>query len=199
MRSITKATLRTFAGLAAAAALVAGGAGVAGAATVSPAAHTGASWVGQGCSYRALEHWNLNGRNKVEAVYLGTTYTYKVTFKQFGGCLTGTLTDTYYQPTAATGPPPGRPDDGELAHHGAGTAYHPRRATYPVATAIARYHCLDDHAAVQPLCRSHGRDVEQAPDLSMRPPQRAHGSYSRPSYLAGEPARSQARGTPGRV
>jgi hypothetical protein len=99
MRSITKATLRTFAGLAAAAALVAGGAGVASAATVSPAAHTGASWVGQGCSYRALEHWNLNGHNKVEAVYQGTTYTYSVTFRQFGSCLSGTLTDSYYPTT----------------------------------------------------------------------------------------------------
>jgi hypothetical protein len=103
MRGISRTVLRTCAGLAVAAGLVAGGAGVASAATVTPAAHTSTTF-GHGCNPFQRQHWNLNGRNKVEAVYLGTTYTYKVTFKQFGGCLTGTLTDTYYQPTAATGP-----------------------------------------------------------------------------------------------
>jgi len=51
------------------------------------------------CSYRALEQWNLNGRNHVRAVYQGSTYTYGVTFRQYGSCLSGTLTDPYY-PTA---------------------------------------------------------------------------------------------------
>lgn len=104
MRGITRTMLRTCAGLAVAAGLVAGGAGVASAATVTPAAHTTTTNFGHGCNPWQREHWNLNGRNKVEAVYQGTTYTYKVTIKQFGSCLTGTLTDTYYQPTAATGP-----------------------------------------------------------------------------------------------
>jgi hypothetical protein len=98
MRSITKMMLRTCVGLAAAAGLVAGGAGVASAATVSPTAHTSSSWA-PGCNPGAREQWNLNGRNHVEAVYLGTTYTYKVTFKQYGGCLTGTLTDSGYPTT----------------------------------------------------------------------------------------------------
>jgi hypothetical protein len=99
MRSITKATLRTLAGLAAAAALVAGGTGVASAATTSTATHTTPTWGAPGCSVRAFEQWNLNGHNKVEAVYQGTTYTYSVTFRQFGSCLTGTLTDSYYPTT----------------------------------------------------------------------------------------------------
>src|SRR5580658_7523451 len=96
MRGITKTTLRVCAGLAAAAALVAGGTGVANAATTTPATHASASWVGHGCNYRALEQWNLNGHNKVEAVYQGATFTYSVTFRQFGSCLTGTLTDSLY-------------------------------------------------------------------------------------------------------
>jgi hypothetical protein len=99
MRGITKATLRTFAGLAAAAALVAGGTGVASAATVSPATHASASWVGPGCNYRALEQWNLNGHNHVAAVYQGSTHIYSVTFKQYGSCLYGTLTDPGYPTT----------------------------------------------------------------------------------------------------
>ena len=93
MRGISRTVLRTCAGLAVAAGLVAGGAGVASAATVTPAAHTTTTNFGHGCNPWQREHWNLNGRNKVEAVYLGTTYTYKVTFRQFGSCLTGTLTD----------------------------------------------------------------------------------------------------------
>jgi hypothetical protein len=99
MRGITKTTLRVCAGLAAAAALVVGGTGVASAATTTPATHASANWVGSGCNYRALEQWNLNGHNKVEAVYQGTTYTYSVTFRQFGGCLSGTLTDSLYPTT----------------------------------------------------------------------------------------------------
>lgn len=99
MRTITKATLRTFAGLAATAALVAGGTGVASAATTGTAAHASASWVGPGCNIRAGQQWNLNGYNQVEAVYQGTTYTYSITFRQFGSCLTGSLTDPYYPTT----------------------------------------------------------------------------------------------------
>jgi hypothetical protein len=98
MRGISKAVLRTGAGLAVAAALVVGGAGVASAAPVSPAAHTTSSF-GPGCNPFAREQWNLNGRNRVEAVYLGSTFTYSVTFRQFGSCLTGTLTDPYFPTT----------------------------------------------------------------------------------------------------
>ena len=32
-------------------------------------------------------------------MYLGQTYTYTVTFKQFGSCLIGTLTDPYFPVT----------------------------------------------------------------------------------------------------
>jgi hypothetical protein len=101
MRGISRTVLRTCAGLAVAAGLVAGGAGVASAATVTPAAHTTTTTnnFGLRCNPGAREHWNLNGRNHVEAVYLGTTYTYSVTFKQFGSCLLGTLTDPYFPTT----------------------------------------------------------------------------------------------------
>ena len=102
MRGISRTMLRTCAGLAVAAGLVAGGAGVASAATVTPAAHTTtttATNFGLRCNPWTREHWNLNGRNHVEAVYLGQTYTYKVTFRQFGSCLTGTLTDPYFPVT----------------------------------------------------------------------------------------------------
>lgn len=98
MKGISKTMLRTTAGLAVAAALVVGGAGVASAAPVSPAAHTTSS-VGPGCNPFAREQWNLNGRNHVEAVYLGSTFAYSVTFMQFGSCLGGTLTDPYYPTT----------------------------------------------------------------------------------------------------
>src|ERR1700733_1530509 len=98
MRSIPKGTVRICAGLAVAAGLVVGGAGVASAAPVTPAAHSSYS-PGPRCNPFAREQWNLNGRNKVEAVYQGTTYTYSVTFRQFGSCLTGTLTDSYYPTT----------------------------------------------------------------------------------------------------
>ena len=99
MRGISRTVLRTCAGLAVAAGLVAGGAGVASAATVTPAAHTTSNNSFAPAIRGSGEHWNLNGRNKVEAVYLGNTYTYKVTFKQFGSCLAGTLTDSYFPTT----------------------------------------------------------------------------------------------------
>ena len=104
MRGISKAMLRTIAGLAVGAVLVVGGAGVASAAPVSPAAHTTSS-AGPSCNRFAREQWNLGGRNQVKAVYQGSTFTYSVTFRQSGSCLTGTLTDPYF-PT--TGPVSGR-------------------------------------------------------------------------------------------
>ncbi len=97
MRGISKAILRTCAGLAIAAGLVAGGTGVASAATTAPATQTGNP--GHSCNPWAREQWNLNGKNQVEAVYQGQTYTYSVTFKQFGSCLWGSLTDGYYPTT----------------------------------------------------------------------------------------------------
>ena len=90
MRGISKAMLRTTVGLAFGAALVVGGAGVASAAPVSPAAHTTSS-SRPSCNRFAREQWNLKGRNQVEAGYQGSTYTYSVTFRQSGSCLTGTL------------------------------------------------------------------------------------------------------------
>jgi len=98
MRGISRTVLRTCAGLAVAAGLVAGGAGVANAATVSPAATT-ASNHGFGCNPFAGQQWNLNGSNTVNAVFEGTTYSYSITFKQFGSCLSGTMTDSYYPTT----------------------------------------------------------------------------------------------------
>jgi hypothetical protein len=95
MRRISKTILRTCAGLAVAAGLVVGGAGVASAAPVTNTTNH----FGPGCNPFAREMWNLNGSNEVQAVYLGTTYTYSVTFKQRGSCLTGTLTDSYYPTT----------------------------------------------------------------------------------------------------
>ena len=97
MRSISKTMLRTCAGLAVAAGLVVGGAGVANATTTSPT--TAQSSHHPACNPWARERWNLNGKNEVKAVYLGTTYTYSVTFRQSGSCLTGTLTDSYYPTT----------------------------------------------------------------------------------------------------
>jgi hypothetical protein len=98
MRGISKAMLRTTVGLAVGAALVVGGAGVASAASVSPAAHTTSS-SRPSCNRFAREQWNLKGRNQVEAVYQGSTFTYSVTFRQSGSCLTGTLTDPYFPTT----------------------------------------------------------------------------------------------------
>ena len=98
MRGISRTVLGTCAGLAVAAGLVVGGAGVASAATVSPAATT-ASNHGFGCNPFAGQQWNLNGSNTVNAVFEGTTYSYSITFKQFGSCLSGTMTDSYYPTT----------------------------------------------------------------------------------------------------
>jgi hypothetical protein len=92
MKSISKSMLRTFAGLAVAAGLVAGGAGVASAAPTAPAA---SSWH-PFCNPYAGQTWNLNGSNTVNAVFEGSTFSYSVTFKQYGSCLSGTLTDGYY-------------------------------------------------------------------------------------------------------
>jgi len=103
MKGISKAMLRTCAGLAVAAAAVVGGAGVASAAPASPAATT-TSHYGFGCNPYAREQWNLNGSNTVNAVYLGSTYSYSVTFRQYGSCLNGWLTDSYYPPSGVTGP-----------------------------------------------------------------------------------------------
>ena len=98
MRSISKTMLRTCAGLAVAAGLVVGGAGVASAATTSPATHTSSSF-GFGCNPWVHEQWNLSGSNTVNAVYLGKTYSYSITFRQYGSCLFGTMTDPYYPTT----------------------------------------------------------------------------------------------------
>jgi hypothetical protein len=98
MRSISKTVLRTCAGLAAAAGLVIGGAGVASAATVSPAAHSTTAW-GSGCNPWAREQWNLNGSNTVENNQFSPPYAYSITFKQYGSCLFGTMTDSYYPTT----------------------------------------------------------------------------------------------------
>ena len=98
MRGISRTVLRTCAGLAVAAGLVVGGAGVASAATVTPAAAT-ANNHGFGCNPFAGQQWNLNGSNTVNAVYKGSTFSYSITFKQFGGCLFGTMTDPYFPTT----------------------------------------------------------------------------------------------------
>jgi len=71
---------------------------MASAAPVSSAAHTTSS-AGPGCNRFAREQWNLNGRNHVKAVYQGSTFTYSVTFRQSGSCLTGTLADPYFPTT----------------------------------------------------------------------------------------------------
>jgi hypothetical protein len=95
MRSFTKTVLLSFAGLATAAALVTGGAGVASAATTTATT----SHNGYYCNPWAWEQWNLNGSNTVNAVYNGNTYSYSITFNQYGSCLSGTLTDSYYPTT----------------------------------------------------------------------------------------------------
>jgi hypothetical protein len=93
-----KAMLRAcVVGLAASAAVLVG-AGAASAAPVSTATHSNFG-PGPGCSRFQLERWNLNGPNTVNAVYEGSTFTYTVTFRQRGSCLTGTLTDPYYPTT----------------------------------------------------------------------------------------------------
>jgi hypothetical protein len=99
MRGISKTMLRTCAGLAVAAGLVVGGAGVASAAPASSAATTTSHDFGFGCNPFARETWNLNGSNTVNAIYQGNTYSYSVTFRQSGSCLSGTMTDSYYPTT----------------------------------------------------------------------------------------------------
>ena len=98
MRSISKTMLRTWAGLAVTAGLVVGGAGVASAATTSPATNTSSSWV-HGCNPWAYEQWNLSGSNTVENNQFSPPYSYSVTFRQYGSCLSGTMTDSYYPTT----------------------------------------------------------------------------------------------------
>jgi hypothetical protein len=97
-RQISKAIMRAcFAGLAVTAVTV-GGAGVASASTASPAAQSTYSSHGHFCNPWQLERWNLNGSNTVDLTLApqNTPFTYAVTFKQFGSCLRGWLTDTYY-------------------------------------------------------------------------------------------------------
>jgi hypothetical protein len=98
MRGISRSVLRTCAGLAVAAGLVVGGAGIASAATTSPAATT-ASSNGFFCNPFAGEQWNLNGSNTVNAVFEGSTFSYSITFRQFGSCLAGTMTDSFFPTT----------------------------------------------------------------------------------------------------
>jgi hypothetical protein len=97
MRGISKTMLRTCAGLAVAAGLVAGGAGVASAATTSPSTTQNSHH--PVCNPWARERWNLNGKNQVNVPWNGQTLTYSVTFKQYGSCLGGTLTDPGYPTT----------------------------------------------------------------------------------------------------
>ena len=98
MKGISRTMLRTFAGLAVAGGLVVGGAGVASAAPVSTSAHTASHWF-PGCNPWAREQWNLNGSNTVKVPWNGATLTYSVTFRQFGSCLTGSLTDPGFPTT----------------------------------------------------------------------------------------------------
>jgi hypothetical protein len=108
VRHVSKALLWGWCAGLAAGAMVVGGAAAASAASVSPATprianHTVPGPSAPQCSKWQLEQWNLNGNNDVKAVYLGGTFTYSVSFKQKGSCLTGWLTDTYY-PGGVTGP-----------------------------------------------------------------------------------------------
>ena len=103
MKGISKTMLRTCAGLAVAAGLVAGGAGVASAATTSPTTSTTSSWQ-HGCNPFAREQWNLNGSNDIKNNQFSPPYTYSVTFRQYGSCLSGTMTDPYYGTSGTTGP-----------------------------------------------------------------------------------------------
>ena len=82
--------LRAGMGLAVTAAIALGGTAAASAATSTPAAP---SFPGPGCHPWDHEHWNLNGTNQITVPYAGKTYTYSVTFKQYGSCLGGSLTD----------------------------------------------------------------------------------------------------------
>jgi hypothetical protein len=98
MKGISKTMLRTCAGVAIATAAVVGGAGVASAAPVTPSVST-TSHYGFGCNPFGYEQWNVSGYNTVNAVYQGTTYSYSINFNEYGGCLSGTMTDSYYPTT----------------------------------------------------------------------------------------------------
>ena len=103
MKSIGKSVLRTFGGLAVATGLVVGGAGVASAAPTAPAAHSASAWH-PFCNPFQRERWNFNGSNTVNAVFQGKTFPYSVTFRQFGSCLHGSLTDPFFGTSGTTGP-----------------------------------------------------------------------------------------------
>jgi hypothetical protein len=66
--------------------------------TASPAATT-ASNNGFHCNPFAGQQWNLNGSNTVNAVFEGSTFSYSITFRQFGSCLSGTMTDSFFPTT----------------------------------------------------------------------------------------------------
>jgi len=104
MRFRTRAMIMAaFAGPAIAALLMTG-AGPANAAVTTPTAHASSTWVpGPGCNPYHLERWDFRGKNVVVAYLGSSTFYYDVTFNQYGSCLSGTLTDTYY-PGTASGP-----------------------------------------------------------------------------------------------
>ena len=95
MGHIRRALLRAGMGLVVTAAIALGGTAAASAATSAPPPH----FPGLGCNPWAFEQWNLNGGNDVKAIYLGGTFNYSVTFKQYGSCLSGTLTDSLFPTT----------------------------------------------------------------------------------------------------
>jgi hypothetical protein len=97
MKGISKAMLRTCAGVAIAAAAVVGGTGVASAATTTPAVQS--TNHGFYCNPFAREQWNLNGPNNIKNNQFSPPFTYSVTFREYGSCLTGTMTDPYYPTT----------------------------------------------------------------------------------------------------
>src|SRR6266851_3048836 len=109
MRFGAKTMLRACFAVPVVAAVVMAGAGAANAKTTMsgvPGAVSSSSYLGDRpygfhgpgryfCSKWQLGRWNLNGTNSITAVYLGSDFTYTVTFEQDGSCLTGTLTDPY--------------------------------------------------------------------------------------------------------
>ncbi len=109
MRFGAKTMLRACFAVPVVAAVVMAGAGAANAKTATPGvpgAVSSSSYLGDRpygshgpgryfCSKWQLDRWNLNGTNSITAVYLGSDFTYTVTFEQDGSCLTGTLTDPY--------------------------------------------------------------------------------------------------------
>jgi len=70
-------------------------AGLAGPALASAATAAPAAPPASVTAVQQMKSWNLSGRNKVELVYEGSTYTYQAQFKQYGELLFGTLTDSY--------------------------------------------------------------------------------------------------------